>query len=110
MLSDGDEFRAVLCGKAMTSIQGTTATGASLSIVALISSIIAVYNPSAGIAEKIVSSCTLISCESFFYFGSHYYICLYLIEVLCINSSSIGDLVGYLGLDDSTASIWCRLH
>ena len=62
MLGDGDQFHTVLCGKAMRSIQGTTATGAAVSVVALLAAIFAVYNPSAGYAEKIVSGCTLVSC------------------------------------------------
>ncbi|TMW63916.1 hypothetical protein Poli38472_014621 [Pythium oligandrum] len=60
MLGDGDQFLHVLCGKAMHSVQATTAVGAAMSAIGLIVSVIAVYNPSAGYAEKIVSFTTLV--------------------------------------------------
>lgn len=64
MLGDGDQFHTVLCGKGMMSTQATTATGAALSVVGLLGSIIAVFNPSAGYSERVVSFCTLVSCAS----------------------------------------------
>ncbi|KAJ8559216.1 hypothetical protein ON010_g8230 [Phytophthora cinnamomi] len=48
MLGDGADFHKVLCGKRMKSVQATTATGAAVSVVGLLTSIGAVYNPSAG--------------------------------------------------------------
>lgn len=63
MLGDGDQFHTVLCGKGMMSTQATTATGAALSVVGLLGSIVAVFNPSAGYSERVVSFCTLVSCE-----------------------------------------------
>lgn len=62
MLGDGDQFQTVLCGKGMMSVQATTATGAALSVVGLLGSIVAVFNPSAGYSERVVSFCTLVSC------------------------------------------------
>jgi hypothetical protein len=61
MLGDGDQFLTVLCGKGMMSVQATTATGAALSVVGLLGSIVAVFNPSAGYSERVVSFCTLVS-------------------------------------------------
>ncbi|DAZ92816.1 TPA: hypothetical protein N0F65_012635 [Lagenidium giganteum] len=60
MLGNGDQFHTVLCGKAMMSVQATTATGAAISLLGLLGSIIAVYSPSAGIPEKVVSFSTLV--------------------------------------------------
>ncbi|KAL4174811.1 hypothetical protein KRP22_006740 [Phytophthora ramorum] len=60
MLGDGADFHEVLCGKRMTSVQATTATGAAVSVVGLLTSIGAVYNPSAGYMERVVSFCTLV--------------------------------------------------
>lgn len=62
MLGDGDAFRLVLCHKGMLSAQATTCTGAAVSVVGLLASIAAVFNPSAGYAERIVSFCTLVGC------------------------------------------------
>ncbi|KAE9038836.1 hypothetical protein PR003_g6028 [Phytophthora rubi] len=59
MLGDGADFHKVLCGKRMRSVQATTATGAAVSVVGLLTSIGAVYNPSAGYMERVVSFCTL---------------------------------------------------
>ncbi|OWZ07509.1 hypothetical protein PHMEG_00020090 [Phytophthora megakarya] len=59
MLGDGADFHEVLCGKRMKSMQATTATGAAISVVGLLTSIGAVYNPSAGYMERVVSFCTL---------------------------------------------------
>ncbi|KAL8005149.1 hypothetical protein Plhal703r1_c08g0043011 [Plasmopara halstedii] len=60
MLGDGVDFHRVLCGKRMTSVQATTATGAAISVLGLLTSIGAVYNPSAGYMERVVSFCTLV--------------------------------------------------
>ncbi|KAG1705587.1 hypothetical protein DVH05_003274 [Phytophthora capsici] len=60
MLGDGADFHEVLCGKRMKSVQATTATGAAISVVGLLTSIGAVYNPSAGYMERVVSFCTLV--------------------------------------------------
>ncbi|KAI9910819.1 hypothetical protein PsorP6_010480 [Peronosclerospora sorghi] len=59
MLGDGTDFHKVLCGKRMMSIQATTATGAAVTVVGLLTAIGAVYSPSAGYMERIVSFCTL---------------------------------------------------
>lgn len=59
MLGDGDTFHEVLCGKRMLSMKACTLTGAITSIVGLLTAIGAVYNPSAGWAERVVSFCTL---------------------------------------------------
>ncbi|RLN53675.1 hypothetical protein BBJ28_00014816 [Nothophytophthora sp. Chile5] len=59
MLGDGADFHEVLCGKRMMSVQATTATGAAVSVVGLLTAIGAVFNPSAGYAERVVSFCTL---------------------------------------------------
>uniref|UniRef100_K3WQU2 MARVEL domain-containing protein n=1 Tax=Globisporangium ultimum (strain ATCC 200006 / CBS 805.95 / DAOM BR144) TaxID=431595 RepID=K3WQU2_GLOUD len=61
MLGDGDQFHKVLCGKGMRSVRATTVTGVALSVVGLVGSIIAVFNPSAGYSERVVSFCTLVS-------------------------------------------------
>ncbi|KAF4136283.1 hypothetical protein GN958_ATG14455 [Phytophthora infestans] len=60
MLGDGVDFHEVLCGKRMKSVQATTATGAAISVVGLLTSIGAVFNPSAGYMERVVSFCTLV--------------------------------------------------
>ncbi|CAI5722467.1 unnamed protein product [Peronospora destructor] len=60
MLGDGVDFHEVLCGKRMMSVQATTATGAAVSVVGLLTAIGAVFNPSVGFMERIVSFCTLV--------------------------------------------------
>lgn len=60
MVGDDENFRTVLCGKAMRSTQATTATGAAVSVVGLVMSVVAVFNPSAGKSERIVSFVTLV--------------------------------------------------
>ncbi|GLD97748.1 hypothetical protein PINS_up006445 [Pythium insidiosum] len=60
MLGDGDQFRAALCHKAIKSAQAVTSIGAGISAVGLITSVMAVYNPSAGMAERVVSFTTLV--------------------------------------------------
>lgn len=61
MLGDGDTFHEVLCGKRMMSMKGCMTAGAVMSIVSLVTAIGAVYNPSAGWAERVVSFCTLVA-------------------------------------------------
>jgi len=63
MLGDGADFHEVLCGKRMKSVQATTATGAAISVVGLLTAIGAVFNPSAGYMERVVSFCTLVGCK-----------------------------------------------
>ncbi|TDH69467.1 hypothetical protein CCR75_008697 [Bremia lactucae] len=60
MLGDGADFHHALCSKRMRSAQATTATGAAISVVGLLTAIGAVYSPSAGYMERIVSFCTLV--------------------------------------------------
>ena len=62
MLGDGVDFHDVLCGKRMMSVQATTATGAAVSVLGLLTAIGAVFNPSVGYMERIVSFCTLAGC------------------------------------------------
>lgn len=64
MLGDGDQFHEVLCGKRMMSMKGCMIAGAVTSVVGLLTAIGAVYNPSAGWAERVVSFCTLAACTS----------------------------------------------
>lgn len=59
MLGDGTDFHRVLCGKRMKAVQATTATGAAISVLGLLTAIGAVYIPSAGYMERVVSFCTL---------------------------------------------------
>ena len=66
MLGDGDSFREVLCSGSMRAIQATTISGATISVIALIASIGAVYFPRAGISERVTSSTTLIACTSLY--------------------------------------------
>ncbi|CAI5718197.1 unnamed protein product [Hyaloperonospora brassicae] len=60
MLGDGADFHDVLCGKRMMAAQATTATGAAVSVVGLLTAIGAVFSPSAGYMERVVSFCTLV--------------------------------------------------
>nr|CCA20771.1 conserved hypothetical protein [Albugo laibachii Nc14]CCA23723.1 conserved hypothetical protein [Albugo laibachii Nc14] len=61
MLGDGDSFREVLCSDSIRAVQATTISGATISVIALIASIAAVYFPRAGISERVISSTTLIA-------------------------------------------------
>ncbi|CAH0475424.1 unnamed protein product [Peronospora belbahrii] len=60
MLGDGVDFHEVLCGNRMMSVQATTATGAAVSVLGLLSAIGAVFNPTAGFMERVVSFCTFV--------------------------------------------------
>uniref|UniRef100_A0AAV1T778 Uncharacterized protein n=1 Tax=Peronospora matthiolae TaxID=2874970 RepID=A0AAV1T778_9STRA len=60
MLGDGADFHDILCGKRMMAAQATTATGAAVSVVGLLTAIGAVFSPSAGYMERVVSFCTLV--------------------------------------------------
>ncbi|CAI5713175.1 unnamed protein product [Peronospora effusa] len=60
MLGDGVDFHEILCGKRMMSVQATTATGAAVSVLGLLTAIGAVFNPSVGYMERMVSFCTLV--------------------------------------------------
>ena len=91
MLGDGADFHDILCGKRMMAAQATTATGAAVSVVGLLTAIGAVFSPSAGYMERVVSFCTLVGCKccSFAFFCVCFDVCLvfYSLEVFYIWSN-----------------------
>ena len=101
MLGDGDSFREVLCSDSIRAVQATTISGATISVIALIASIAAVYFPRAGISERVISSTTLIACTSLYTNGVN------TIVRYCF-SDLIGRFAGTVGLARATKTVQYR--
>jgi hypothetical protein len=103
MLGDGDTFHEVLCGKRMLSMKACTMAGAITSIVSLLMAIGAVYNPSAGWTERVVSFCTLaasiVQAVALVIWGA-------LLQQTLYNIDSVNSAYTTCKADDSEWSCW----